>query len=110
VIYVREAHPDDGWQVQANIKDKLVYNDPTTIEERRKVARDFARQFKVSLPILIDTLDDKLEGIFAAWPDRIYVLDRDGKVTYKGKPGPFGFKVNEAEEALKMLLPNKQSP
>jgi type I thyroxine 5'-deiodinase len=87
-----------------NVKEKIVFNDPTTIEERRKAAKDFATQFKVSLPILVDTLDDKLEGIFAAWPDRIYVLDRDGKVAYKGKPGPFGFKVKDAEAALKKLL------
>lgn len=87
-----------------NEKEKIVFNDPTTIEERRQAARDFAKQFKVTLPILVDTLDDKLEGIFAAWPDRIYVLDRDGKVAYKGGPGPRGFKMNEAEAAVKKLL------
>jgi hypothetical protein len=87
-----------------NVREKIVFNDPTTIEERRKAASDFAKQFKVTLPILVDTLDDKLEGIFAAWPDRIYVLDRDGKVAYKGGPGPRGFKVKEAEAALKKVL------
>lgn len=101
---MREAHPDDGWQLDVNVKEKIVFNDPTTIEERRQAARDFARQFKVTLPILVDTMDDRLEGIFAAWPDRIYVLDGDGKVAYKGKPGPFGFKVGEAEAVLKELL------
>ncbi len=87
-----------------NIKEKIVFNDPTTIEERRKAAKDFAKMFKVTLPILVDSMDDKLEGIFAAWPDRIYLLDHDGKVAYKGKPGPRGFKVDEAEAALKKLL------
>ena len=49
-------------------------------------------------------MDDKMEAAFAAWPDRIYVIDKDGKVAYKGKPGPGGFRVGEAEEALKRLL------
>lgn len=87
-----------------NKKENIVFNDPTTIEERRKAAKDFAKQFKVTLPILVDTMDDKLEGLFAAWPDRIYVLDGEGKVFYKGEPGPRGFKVDEAEAALKKLL------
>ena len=101
---MREAHPDDGWQVPANKKDNLVFNDPTTIEERRNIAQEFAEQFEVTLPILVDTMDDKAEAAFAAWPDRIYVIDKNGKVAYKGKPGPFGYKVDEAEGALKKTL------
>jgi hypothetical protein len=104
---VREAHPSDGWQVPANEKENLIYNDPTTIEERRKIARDFAKQFKVSLPILVDSLDDPMESAFAAWPDRIFVIDQQGKVAYKGAPGPSGFKVKNAEDALKKLLEPK---
>jgi hypothetical protein len=93
--------------VDANVKEKIVFNDPKTLEERCQAAKDFATQFKVTLPILVDTMDDKMESAFAAWPDRIYIIGADGKVAYKGKPGPFGFKVGEAEEALKKLLPGK---
>jgi hypothetical protein len=79
--------------------------DPKTLEERRKVAKEFAAQFKVTLPILVDTLDDQAEKAYAGWPDRLYVIDAQGKVAYKGAPGPRGFSVTEAEEALKKLLP-----
>jgi alkylhydroperoxidase family enzyme len=37
-------------------------------------------------------------------PDRLYVIDRDGKVAYKGGRGPFGFKTNEMEQALLLTL------
>lgn len=103
-LYIREAHPTDGRQVQANVLDNILIQDPKTIEERRKVAREFASQFKFSLPILVDTLDDQVEKAYAGWPDRIYVIDAEGKIAYKGGPGPRGFIVAEADAALAKLL------
>ena len=108
VVYIREAHPTDGWQVPANERDKILIKDPTTLAERKEVAREFAKQFKVSLPILVDPLEDPFEAAFAAWPDRIYVLGADGKVAYKGAPGPRGFKVGEVPGVLRKLLENQQ--
>ena len=107
MIYLREAHPTDGWQVPQNDHDKILIKDPTTLEERKKVAKEFAQQFKVSLPILVDPMADPFEKAFAAWPDRIYVLDRAGKVAYKGQPGPGGFKVNEIPPVLDKLIEKK---
>lgn len=94
----------------ANIQDKILIEDPKTLEERRKVAREFAEQFKISLPILVDTLDDQAEKAFAAWPDRIYVLDAEGKIAYKGGPGPRGFNVAEAAAVLAKLLAEPAPP
>jgi hypothetical protein len=37
-------------------------------------------------------------------PDRLYVIDRDGKIVYKGGRGPFGFKPGEMDQSLLMLL------
>jgi hypothetical protein len=103
-MYIREAHPTDGWQVPANVQEKILITDPKSLEERRKVAQDFASQFKVSLPILVDTLDDQVEKAYAAWPDRIYVIDAEGKIAYKAAIGPAGFKVAEVPPVLDKLL------
>ena len=82
----------------------MLVESPKTLEEREKVAREFAAQFKFSLPIYVDTLTDEVERHYAAWPDRIYVLDADGKIGYKGGPGPRGFSVADATRALEELL------
>ena len=87
-----------------NERDKVLVKDPTTLAERKQVAADFAKQFQVSLPVLIDPIDDPFEAAFAGWPDRIYVLDAAGKVAYKGGPGPRGFRVAEVPPVLKRLL------
>ena len=68
------------------------------------MAEGFAEQFDLKLPILIDPMTDPFEKAFAAWPDRVYVLDAAGKVAYKGEPGPRGFKVGELPPVLDKLL------
>lgn len=90
--------------MDANVQDKVLVQDPKTLEERQKVAQDFAAQFKVSLPILVDTIDDQIEKAYAGWPDRIYVIDAEGKIAYKGGPGPRGFQVAEVPPVLDKLL------
>ena len=103
-MYIREAHPSDGWQSPQNKKEGIIITDPTTMEERRKVAKEFAAQFKVSLPILVDGMDDAVGKAFAAWPDRIYVIGIDGKLAFKGDPGPRGFQVSDVPPVLKKLM------
>jgi hypothetical protein len=78
--------------------------DPKTLEERNKVAKDFVKDFKVSLPVLVDTLDDAVNKAYFGWPDRLYVIDAAGKLAYVGSPGPGGFKPGEIPPVLNRLL------
>ena len=80
VVYIREAHPTDGRQVPQNERDKVLVKDPKTLAERLKVAKEFADEFKLSLPVLVDTLDDQMEKAYAGWPDRLYLIGRDGYI------------------------------
>jgi hypothetical protein len=82
----------------------VIVEDPATLAEREDVARAFAEQFKVSLPILVDTIDNKVEQAYTAMPDRIYVIDADGKIAYKGGPGPSGFQAADVPPVLDRLL------
>ena len=65
------------------------------------------------MPLLVDEIDDRVGRAYSGMPDRLYVIDRDGKVIYKGGRGPFGFKPGEMEQSLVMLLLDtmgKQAP
>ena len=104
VVYVREAHPEDGWQMPANRQQGVVYNDPKTAKEREAVASACAAGLKISIPIVLDGMDNKVEAAYAGWPDRIYIVGKDGKIAFQGRPGPAGFRPAEAEQALKHLL------
>lgn len=62
---------------------------------------------KLSIPFLIDDMEDTANKAYGAWPDRMYVVDRQGKVAYRGEPGPKGFKPEEARAKLKELLESR---
>ena len=102
-MYILEAHPSDVWQMQSNIKDKVVFASPKNDEERAFVAGACIRKLGIKFPAIIDGFDNRTEVAYTGWPDRIYLIDRDGKIVYKSKPGPFGFKPDELEAALKTL-------
>jgi hypothetical protein len=52
----------------------------------------------------VDTIDDRVNRDYSGFPDRLYLIDREGKVAYKGGRGPFGYKPRELEQTLLMLL------
>jgi hypothetical protein len=58
----------------------------------------------ISMPVLVDELDDRVGHAYSGMPDRLYVIDRAGKVTFKSGRGPFGFKPGELEHALMLTL------
>jgi type I thyroxine 5'-deiodinase len=58
----------------------------------------------IELPAVVDTFDDATERAYTAWPERLYVIDRDGRIAYKSAPGPFGFKPADLEAALSRLV------
>ena len=105
MVYIREAHPSDSnWSDPA--KDIA---DPTTLAERRAVAEQCCSELELSLPTVVDDMQDTVNQRYRAWPERIYVIDREGKIAYKGGLGPFGFAPREAERALQQLLDGKQA-
>jgi len=55
-------------------------------------------------PLLVDDVDDRVGHAYSGMPDRLYVIDRQGRVAYQSGRGPFGFKPGEMEQALIMLL------
>ena len=91
LIYIREAHSVDGWQVDANASDDILFKDHKDSEGREQTASACQSGLKLSIPILIDTMDNATDRLFGAWPERIYVLSREGIVAYQGGKGPYGF-------------------
>lgn len=74
-----------------------------TDDERYTVAGLCVKNLGIELPAIVDRVDNAVEQAYTAWPDRLYVIDRDGRVAHKSGPGPFGFKPAAVEETLKRL-------
>ncbi|MCH7591445.1 MAG: deiodinase [Planctomycetes bacterium] len=103
-VYIHEAHPKDGWQMSSNTENDVVFNRPKSFGERRGIAKKCSARLKLSMPVVVDTMDNRVDIQYAAWPERMFVVDRNGKIIYAGKQGPWGFKPKAAEKALKKLL------
>jgi type I thyroxine 5'-deiodinase len=104
-VYIMEAHPSDVWQMQSNIRDNVVLASPKDEAERRAVAGSCVRKLGIKFPAVVDGFDNTVERAYTGWPDRIYLIDKDGKVAYKSRPGPFGFHPEELQAALAATVP-----
>jgi hypothetical protein len=100
VVYITEAHPSDVWQMQSNIKDEVVFASPKSEEERAAVAGACVRKLGIKIPAVLDEFGNSTDQAYTGWPDRLYLIDANGRVAYKSKPGPFGFKPEELKAAL----------
>ena len=99
-VYVREAHPTDEWQMKSNLKDDVCYAQPKTLEQRVAIAQDFTKRYKFPLPFGIDEMGNAADAAYAAWPERLYVIDGTGHVAYRGGMGPFKYKPAEVRDWL----------
>ena len=104
IVYIKEAHPVDLWQMPSNEQDQVLLYSPRTDAERFENAGQCVRKLGIRIPALIDGIDDRTEMAYTAWPERLYVIAPRGAIVYKSEPGPFGFKPAEAERALERLL------
>jgi hypothetical protein len=100
IIYIQEAHASDGWALTMNADAGVVVAQPQTDGEREGVASTCMVRLSLSVPALLDDLGNSTDQAYAALPDRLYLIDRDGRVAYRSDPGPWGFKVEEIEAAL----------
>jgi hypothetical protein len=105
IVYIQEAHPIDAWQVDDNLEDDVLVASTITKEDRFNVAGVCVRNLGIELPALVDEPDNRVEQAYTGWPDRLYVVDREGRIAYKSAAGPFGFKPAEVQATLEKLLP-----
>lgn len=104
VIYIKEAHPEDGWVLESNRSEGIAILDPTTEPKRGLVAQVCGTKLALTIPILLDGPDDAIATHYGGWPDRLYLIGKDGRVTFQSGEGPFGFKSEELEAAIELEL------
>ncbi len=104
MVYVREAHPTDGWSMDSNDRVGVALAQPRTYAERVSVAQTCGKRLDLGFPMLVDTIDDTVGAKYSGMPSRLYLFDREGRVAYKSGRGPFGFKPAELEHSLVLLL------
>jgi hypothetical protein len=88
----------------SNDRAGIALAQPRDREERAAAAEQCCTALEMTMPLLMDEMDDRVGHAYSGMPDRLYVLDTSGRVAYKSGRGPFGFQPGEMEQSLVMLL------
>jgi hypothetical protein len=104
IVYIREAHPEDGWVLADNREAGVRIADPTSSGERQEVAQTCSTIFSLEIPVLVDGVGDEVARLYGGWPERLYLIGTDGTIAYQGEEGPFGFHPEELEAAIEREL------
>ncbi len=107
IVYIQEAHPSDLWQMPVNVADEVVFSSPQNAGERLDLATACVRKLGIELPALLDHMDDSAERDYSGWPDRLYVIDSQGRVAYKSGLGPSASSPMKWKRLLYKFLPEK---
>ena len=110
VVYIREAHPTDGWALESNRNEQVEFAQPQTLDERQEVASACTLRLNLSIPTLVDAMDNAADRAYNGWPERLYVLSAGGRVAYQGGKGPYGFDPEELDRFLQAFLPTTNGP
>ena len=83
-VYITEAHPSDGWAINANKYSYLKQH--KTIEERVSAAK-MLDESGIPCPVVMDTMDNESLNQYGSFPEALYIIE-NGVVKFKGL-GPY---------------------
>jgi len=79
-------------------------HEPKTEDEREGVASTCAANLRLRLPMVVDGVDNAVASAYGGWPDRLYLIGKDGRIAFQGGEGPFGFKPEGLARAIERQL------
>ncbi len=105
VVYISEAHALDGASPRGVSGDHPAVEEPLTIQERLAVAKRCDAKLDLSaFTVVIDDIKNTANTAYAAHPDRLYLVDKGGRIAYAGGRGPREFFPNELEDSIREQL------
>lgn len=90
LVYIREAHATDSRRPVQYAFD-LKIKEHTSLDERCDVAKRLLEDKKLTIPCLIDNMDNRTARDYQSWPDRLFVVKKDGTIAVAADRGPRGF-------------------
>jgi len=91
IVYISEAHAQDD-RFPVPYASELGIKEHKTFGERCQVADRLTKDKKLTIPCLIDGMDNATANAYQGWPDRVYLVRKDGRLGVAAGRGPWGFK------------------
>ena len=90
IVYIREAHAVDSNRPSPPARDKNIF-EHEDFHQRCQTAEMLIQDNEMTIPCLIDSMDNKTDKAYSAKPDRAFLVDGKGKLAIAGARGPTGF-------------------
>ena len=90
-VYINEAHAKDVWPIGA-LDAPLSHK---KIEDRTKCASELKEEYKLTVPVYCDNMENDFEDKLAGWPIRCYVIDSEKKFAYINTPTNAEFDIED---------------
>ncbi len=103
-VYVEEAHPTDGSQSPKNEAEGILFARPTNEDERAEIATACMLRTNFSFPMVLDNMNNETDSTYVAMPERVYLLDENGRVTWKCGLSLHYFYADGFERAARDML------
>ena len=101
IVYIREAHAIDSRRPVPYAVDKGI-TQHKTYGERCDVAQRLLKDKALSLPTIIDGMDNGVTKAYDAFPNRAFLVRKDGRLGVAAGQGPRGYRpaLRETERWL----------
>jgi len=97
-----ENYPTEGWQTDSNVAEGVPFRQHRSYDERESVAQSCSIDLRIGLPVNIEEMDNAIDEAYGAAPERLYLVDVDGKVAYHQGAGPHFFDLDEWEQSIQV--------
>jgi len=104
LVYIREAHGSGSWQSTINQREGIDLADAATFEQKRGYAASCVRKLKVPYTAAVDALDNGTEKAYVAWPSRVYLVDKEGRVAFNSLLDELNFDASSLDAALQLAI------
>ena len=90
LVYIKEAHAADSNRSVRYAKE-LGITEHKNYDERCSTAGKLLKDKSLTMPFLIDDMENSVNKAYSAFPDRIFIVRADGRLAVAAERGPRGF-------------------
>ena len=113
LVYIREAHAEGGseaqWQSTVNAREGVDLPPARDLGEKRSHAELCVRKLSLPFAVVVDGMDAAAEKAYEAWPSRVYLVDREGRVAFNSRLGELDFHPEDLDRAIREMLAGRGS-
>jgi Spy/CpxP family protein refolding chaperone len=82
IIYTKENYPAGDWDIERNKEQNISISQASNMDARIAAARQARDRLELSVPILLDSMDDKTASDYDAFSNAAVLIGRDGTVLF----------------------------